>query len=73
MDNPDPKKVTPSDYLKPKNWLVIALLIKARFISFLPIKKGSYLASFNFLANADPIDPEAPIIKIFFEDMFLSI
>jgi len=38
MDNPDPKKVTPSDYLKPKNWLVIALLVKARFISFLPIK-----------------------------------
>ena len=38
MDNPDPKKVASSDYLKPKNWLVLALLVKARFISLLPIK-----------------------------------
>ena len=38
MKKSDPKKVVFIDYLKPKNWFVLLLLIIARLIAFFPIK-----------------------------------
>ena len=38
MKKSDPKKVVFIDYLKPKNWFVLVLLIIARLIAFFPIK-----------------------------------
>lgn len=38
MKNSDPKKVAFIDYLKPKNWFVLLLLMMARLIAFFPIK-----------------------------------
>ena len=38
MKNSDPKKVAFIEYLKPKNWFVLLLLMMARLIAFFPIK-----------------------------------
>ena len=38
MKNSNPKKVAFIDYLKPKNWFVLLLLMMARLIAFFPIK-----------------------------------
>ena len=37
MNNSDQKKVMISDYLKPRNWLVLVCLLIARIITLLPI------------------------------------
>ena len=38
MKKSDPKKVVFIDYLKPKNWFGLALLVIARLIAFFPIR-----------------------------------